>query len=162
MKRKLIAVLAASALIPLLCAFNLNDLKKKPQPKPKQSATTPAPTDGAAATAQPASPGGVCDASGGVGLCYVFSGANTATKNVQDGNKMACKLFKGQFAASAPCPADNQIGKCTIKAGTPDEYVLYYYVSQNFDATKAAADCTNAKSSVHVQGAGTWAAASVP
>lgn len=121
----------------------------------KKATTAKASAKTAVAT-DPVPSGGLCDASASVGLCYLFAGKGTSDAKSQNGNKTACKLMQGEFKTTGSCPAEKRTGTCTIKPGTPEEYVLVYYSGKTFDTAKAASDCADAKSTVHQQGAGKW------
>lgn len=146
-----------------LCAFRVQIKGGKPVVElPRQPSAQPAPAPSPApaatqpaATPDPEAKAGLCDASGTVGLCYVFSGEKNKEQRAEKGNQMACRIVRGKFTPGGACPTAGRLGKCTIKAGTPEEYVLVYY-SGKFDTAKASADCGNPKSSIHIQGAGVW------
>ena len=149
----------ASLAVVTFCGFKLQIKNGKLQVEGgNKTSSQPANRNTASAipAADPKPAGGVCNAQQSIGLCYLFVGKKNAENQTSQGNQMACKLFKGQFSAGDPCPQPNRLGTCTIKGGAPDEYRLIYYPTQNFDAGKAQSDCVNPKSSIHVQGAGTW------
>lgn len=100
--------------------------------------------------------GGVCDASRSVGVCFSFSGENSAKPEMSRGNQLMCRLFKGQFYPIGNCPELNNLGRCDLSQGTPDAYHLFYYQTQNVNHAAATKDCADPKSSLHSQGAGQW------
>ncbi|MEK6579870.1 MAG: hypothetical protein AABZ55_11640 [Bdellovibrionota bacterium] len=128
--------------------LNLGNLGKK-----KEQPSAGAPTTSAAALA-----GESCNATQGISLCYVFSGAKNKEEKTKKGNQMACKLFKGSYTGNNTCPT-GALGRCTILGGAPGEYTLIYYPGK-FNASKAQSDCQNPKSGIHIQGAGVWVAGS--
>ena len=97
----------------------------------------------------------VCDASAQAKLCYAFVGEENKNKG-RKGNEFACKLMKGQFTEPGSCPSEKALGRCDVATGQPKEYVLFYYSGGRITRSGAERDCVNAKSSLHVQGAGTW------
>ena len=102
--------------------------------------------------------GGICDASASVGVCFVFSGTDYADKQKNQGNLMACRLFKGEYRPIGSCSREEVIGRCSIVKGTPQEYHLYYYNTGTVDQQVATKDCADSKSSIHSHGAGHWTA----
>ena len=102
--------------------------------------------------------GGICDASSSVGVCFAFSGTEYADKQKNQGNLMACNLFRGQYRPIGSCSRDNVLGRCSIVQGTPGEYHLFYYETRNVNLQVATRDCADPKSSIHSQGAGQWTA----
>jgi hypothetical protein len=100
--------------------------------------------------------GGVCDASSTVGVCFVFSGTDYADTQKNQGNMMACRMFKGEFQPIGNCSEARVLGRCSIVKDTPQEYHLFYYDTRNVDLQVATKDCADPKSSIHAQGAGRW------
>lgn len=107
-----------------------------------------------AANELPAAP--VCDATISNGICYAFTGPGYADSKASKGNEMACKLLRGKLLPASKCPDARLIGRCKVAGSTPKEYVLHYYANGKMTSGKAQADCSNAKSGLHAQGAGVW------
>lgn len=140
-----------------LSAFKV-DLKNMKLKVPLQETRKPAKVTVPIKLPDPAdSKGGLCNAQPTVGLCFYFTGDKNAETKLSQGNQMACQLLKGSFAKAGACPAEKRLGRCDVKAGTPEAYLLIYY-SPQLDAAKAEADCLDPKSNFHTGAAGKWQA----
>jgi hypothetical protein len=100
--------------------------------------------------------GGLCDASESAGICYVFTGVKYTDPYQQRPNRRFCNLIQGIYSPSGQCPLQEQLGRCTVSRGRPEEQVLYYYYRENINLALAQRDCVDPRSSAHSQGAGEW------
>ena len=133
----------------------VNDGSQPAQPAAAPAAAAPAP---APAPAAKLGPSPICNAQRSIGICYAFTGAEGSDAKKSKGNQMACKMMRGTWLGSATCLETAAYGRCTVLAGQPGEYSLYYYAGGKMTKEKAMADCADPKSSIHRQGAGAWTA----
>jgi hypothetical protein len=146
------AILAAFTLAATWQTAQAIDLKKLANKIKKPSKTE---QTSAAAMA----PALICDSSRQMGLCYAFTGQKHLDEQAtgkSTGNQMACKMMKAQLQENAQCPTANAVGMCEIKKGDAEAYTVVYYKCGRMPASKAERDCSDAKSSIHRHGAGSW------
>ena len=157
--RNVALILIILTCIPMLAkadwnSFNEN-LKARIQQEAEKQKQKKADRQVASAPAAMA-PSLVCDAAlSSLNVCYAFTGAGNTDSKSKKGNEFACKMMRGKLMESSLCPTERLIGKCTVLAGQPKEYSLFYYTGRHTKSS-AQADCRNPKSSIHVQGAGVW------
>jgi hypothetical protein len=78
-----------------------------------------------------------CDLIKATGTCFEWTLAADAAKAKEE----FCTSSKGAFAAS-PCPADGDLGTCTL---TGDKDIHYYDTHGHYQASPAMTECTALK-----------------